>query len=406
MNGVALSQYMDRELPSGKLYSYKGAYVALSYVCNTDVCQYCYARSQKIPGCLSLDDFDKVVAWLADVGEIRHIHLVGGEPTLLPDLPDYLAILAARGFKTTIYTNGYFDTEQKGFLFSHPVVTEIVFHYEPEFFRRFPNYRAILFRNLERLHGNKKMTIIYCIPKIDFPYHEVLDIARRFAMELRWIFATPVSGCASYMSLDEMKMAGPRLQRFLLEAKQHGVATQPDLCVPLCIFEKIFLDQYTEEFRLVKFCFPFVYIKPNLQTQFCSSMPAFHGGRLRTADDLRKVIVGYRTKRQELNEIDAFSVCKECDLNARSCQGGCLTYRVYKRTARLFSSSFQFPERWVVKQMPSESTIGTSGHLCPELSTAISRAVKRPTASPRFHTGPLCWRRDWQRRGLSANWLT
>jgi radical SAM protein with 4Fe4S-binding SPASM domain len=72
--------------------------------CNFD-CDFCFNR--QLPGCddVSIENFQKMVSLCQSLG-IRHIDMLGGEPTLHPGLFEMLDILVNADLMTTISTNG------------------------------------------------------------------------------------------------------------------------------------------------------------------------------------------------------------------------------------------------------------------------------------------------------------
>src|SRR6056297_2686144 len=72
--------------------------------CNFD-CEFCFNR--QLTGCddVSIENFQKMVSICRENG-IRHIDMLGGEPTLHPGLFEMLDILVNAGLMTTISTNG------------------------------------------------------------------------------------------------------------------------------------------------------------------------------------------------------------------------------------------------------------------------------------------------------------
>lgn len=312
----------------GGIFTYKGAYISISYACNTDICSYCYARAQRVNRTMTVDSFRNVLRWMKEISNCTGINLVGGEPTIIPSLDEYLDTASMEGFDVTIYTNGRFEASRAVELSGHPAVTEVIFHYEPLFFENYPDHREQLVRNL-RILSQKNLGIIYCITSSDFEYKECLALAREFHAQLRWIFATPTSGGTPFMTLEEMKGAGARLQEFLLHCRSEGVKTVPDLSVPICVFDRDFLETNAEDLGLVKLCYPFVSIEPDLSTRFCTSVSETRCDCISDSESLRRAILESRSARKRLNRRLAFRECKECPEHNVSCQGGCLTYKVY-----------------------------------------------------------------------------
>lgn len=314
-----------------KLGTYKGAYISITDRCNTDICTYCYARDQQQKHePMSIDSFRQALDWLAAVSDFPEVSLVGGEPSTVPNIEEFLDEIAGRGWGSTLYTNGAFNGKLRDMFAAHPGLTRVAFHYEDAFFKSYEGFRERWESNLSVLSGAKECSAIFVIDGEDFGYAEPVDMAQRYKLKLTWIFATPSSGHTPYVGLHSMRRAGPRVQEFLLAAEAVGVKTSPDLPVPLCIFDPDFLTNYRERFALVRRCRPFVYFKTDLSVQFCTAMPAYSAARPENAEGLAETIVRHRVADQMLKQKPSFPECVDCDQHlSKTCQGGCMTYKVY-----------------------------------------------------------------------------
>jgi radical SAM protein with 4Fe4S-binding SPASM domain len=68
-------------------------------------CSFCFNRGVPVQADGDVADFAKMVSLFAGLG-IRHLDILGGEPTLHPDVKELLRIAARGGMRTTISTNG------------------------------------------------------------------------------------------------------------------------------------------------------------------------------------------------------------------------------------------------------------------------------------------------------------
>lgn len=297
-----------------KIWTYKGAYVTLTYKCNTDICPYCYARGQKIKPTMDIKDFKKVVVWLKQVSNITEINLVGGEPTILPNLKDYLDILNKENMSAIVYTNGSFDRKIRKLISTHSAVKSIIFHYEPLHFKNIRGHKKRFITNIARLSKNKKLNLLFIIDKTNFNHKTPLKIAEKYNLNLGWVFSAPTSGKTHYLNLKQIKLTGRKIEKFLLEAKDRNVRTYADLTIPLCLFSDNFFAKYRDEFKLVKKCLPFVYFKPDLSTQFCTALPKISSKPIGNAEELKSIIEKYRKIRKQYETIPSFKECVDCDL--------------------------------------------------------------------------------------------
>lgn len=279
---------------------------------------------------MTLENFEKILDWLKEISDVRQVQFVGGEPTTLLNLDKFLDSAKMKGFEVIIYTNGAFNEKIRLVLSEHLAVKSVIFHYGPLHFRKIKGHQKRFIENIGHLSKYKYIELIYAIDRVDFEYQEILEIAKKFGAPIRWIFTAPTSGKTHYIGKAELRECGRKIEEFLLKARDIGVKTKIDITVPLCLFSSEFFIKYKKELSLYKRCIPFVYIKPDLSTQFCTAMPRFSNPPTKSAEELREVIKEYRKKRKILEHIPSFEDCKECDLWQTFCQGGCLTYKIYK----------------------------------------------------------------------------
>ena len=82
---------------------YARVYVEITNICNM-ACTFCHGHSRK-PARMDNDRFARVLSQLIGKTEYIYYHLMG-EPLTHPDLPDFIAMAAEKGFKSVITTNG------------------------------------------------------------------------------------------------------------------------------------------------------------------------------------------------------------------------------------------------------------------------------------------------------------
>ncbi|WP_172383170.1 radical SAM protein [Streptomyces sp. MNP-20] len=315
-----------------RVHTYKGAYVSITSLCNTDICTYCYARDQKTEHhTMPLTLFSEVLDMLQDVSDFPEVYLVGGEPTIVPDLPGYIGEIERRGWSTTVYTNGGFNAKRRDVLLASPAVTRMSFHYDELLFDRYAWLRPRWRENLAAMAETCETSVIGVIDGPDFPFTELVDLAAEYGASFTWIFSTPTSGGTPFLGLHEMRELGPAVQRMLLHAEERGVQTSPDLPVPLCIFEPDFLRRYAEKFALVRRCKPFAYFHVDGRVSYCTAMPVFTAPRPQSGAELATVIEAHRAQDTKLKQRPSFPECVTCEMHLKQkCQGGCMTYKVYQ----------------------------------------------------------------------------
>ena len=82
---------------------YARAYVEITNICNRS-CSFCPGTARP-PRRMSLAEFDTVTDRLRGVTEYLYYHVMG-EPLTHPDLPAFIRLAAAKGFRSAVTTNG------------------------------------------------------------------------------------------------------------------------------------------------------------------------------------------------------------------------------------------------------------------------------------------------------------
>ncbi len=82
---------------------YSRVYLEITNICNRS-CSFC-PGTVRPPRRMSLAEFDTVTDRLCGVTEYLYYHVMG-EPLTHPDLPDFIRMAKAKGFKSAITTNG------------------------------------------------------------------------------------------------------------------------------------------------------------------------------------------------------------------------------------------------------------------------------------------------------------
>lgn len=313
-----------------KVPTYKGAYISITNQCNTDVCGYCYARPESKKPPMTLEKFQTALDWLGAISDFPEVYFVGGEPSIHPKLILFLDELLKRGWSSTLYTNGAFGHARCEELSSHASLRRVAFHFENLFFEKFSGFQANFLYNLQVMGSRKECSLLLVINDSNFDYKTPLDLAAKYNLSLTWVFAAPTSAGTPYMTLESMRKTGPRLQEFLIEAARLNIKTAPDLPVPLCVFEESFLQSYTDSLHLKRKCRPFVYLKSDLSVQFCTALPVFSSPPPSDARGLLNIVQNNREKDLELKKKPSFQECVTCAHHIEgTCQGGCMTYKVY-----------------------------------------------------------------------------
>ncbi len=99
--GVAISESLPQS--ERQICKYSRAYVEITNICNMN-CSFCHGH-KRAPRRMTKEEFACVLDQLEEITQYVYYHLMG-EPLTHPDLPLFLKMAKARGFKSVITTNG------------------------------------------------------------------------------------------------------------------------------------------------------------------------------------------------------------------------------------------------------------------------------------------------------------
>ncbi len=94
---------------------YSKVYVEITNICNMN-CSFCHGHQRELKQ-MSRDEFLLILDKLADKTKYIYYHLMG-EPLTHPELPEFVKLAGARGYKSIITTNGTLVSKRKDELLS------------------------------------------------------------------------------------------------------------------------------------------------------------------------------------------------------------------------------------------------------------------------------------------------
>lgn len=318
------------------------ANILLTQKCNQQ-CPYCFASYTEDKSYMSMDAFDTIIRFLAKTPKEK-IGLLGGEPLLHPDFSTICKKLTdnQKVNAVVIYTNGlllhkYIDllNEQKYALLIN--CNEYDF-YNPQVYDKLENNIRMAVRKLSTKNVLLGLNIYKSFMNID----RLIDLLKELDMhKLRMSLAIPnedidISHKKRYDILKD------ELFRILEKLAIADVVPQFDCNkIPICYYSKSEIEQLNNLFgkrikqtNLLKLdytCKPVIDIYPDMSVCRCFGRTDIrrHLSEFMNIDDIRKYF---------FNKIDKycfdepiFESCKTCYLSeTMNCNGGCLSYRVFK----------------------------------------------------------------------------
>jgi MoaA/NifB/PqqE/SkfB family radical SAM enzyme len=240
--------------------------IFINQECNLS-CPYCFADKGSMR--LSLEDFGRLALWLEE-SRAPAAAILGGEPTLHPDLPFFLEGLNRAGTAPVLFTNALYPYEL-GPVLARETANVVVNYEHPGFLTREQRIRreenlGLLSRLGARLSFSKNFWD--GVGHYDY----LLAGAKLYgAKALRYDLSRPGPGAANrYLSLSEQKKEAENLVRFVKEAEAMGLATGLDCPLPFCAFSPEDLSYLRKaSLRFPGVCRPSLDIMPDLSVRHC-----------------------------------------------------------------------------------------------------------------------------------------
>ncbi|MDR1872553.1 MAG: radical SAM protein [Deltaproteobacteria bacterium] len=289
-------------------------------------CDYCFVAPD-FGGAkkdLARAEFDLLLAWLEETGAYS-LGLLGGEPTLHPDLFYFLERLGAKGIAPVVFTNGLFPHD-----FCEPLagLTKglVVNYNDPSALK--PEGYALREKNLDCLANlGAKLTLAknFAPGRMDYDY--LLKAAARYGVKtIRCDLARPrADGRNNHFIGESLKAAAKVLAAFVIKSFLAGIEAGVDCCLPACFFsprELSFLEVEPRPLRGV--CLPSLDILPDLSVIHCWPLKDIQAPKA-TVFDGETDLLGHFAQEVVSLRAQRRATCQEPCRPAFSCQGGCLS---------------------------------------------------------------------------------
>jgi cyclic pyranopterin phosphate synthase len=289
---------------------------------------------------MSLTDLDKVIKWLRE-SNIGFVQLIGGEPTMHPDIIEIVKKLLKNGVHVrTILTNGLADGAlikevsdlvQTNWLvnINHPSS-----YTGDEWETINGNLDQLMWRGEDRLISEEpfdlrslslQLAINFNEPGMDYRY--IIDLAKKYrCSHIRYAPSHPSAGGTNkHVSFDRLLEMKPTIMSFVRDAVAEGIKPGLECILPPCIFttsEWSYLMRFTEGLKTI--CPPDLEVMPDLTVNTCVSLmgklPSYRVGEM----SAQKMLEGFLGSTKRLRDV-VLPQCKECAIfKAMGCQGYCL----------------------------------------------------------------------------------
>lgn len=322
------------------------ANLMLTTQCNLN-CRYCFANEfvNKQRDEMSFENFMWCLKFLS-VNPKERIGLIGGEPTLHPQLKEMLAAIIDSPFESAcLFSNGILINQYFNELRNSKFQILINLN-DPKVIGE-TNYQKIMSNMdemINHLYMKEQVSFGLNLYYMNQDYTYILDALKRFKQKkLRVSVSVPnIDFEKKVNSIKYFKSMMPVVRRLMKDIIEIGVAPNFDCnYIPRCIltsedeeFLKLHCDvmQYSNIYKMSPICSPVIDILPDLQVVRCFGMSDLYKVDIRDFDNSKDL------RRHFLFEVDALAYhilpteeCENCkDYRAGKCSCGCYAYRMKK----------------------------------------------------------------------------
>ncbi len=297
------------------------ANILLTTRCNR-TCPYCFAATEMDDASderMSWDDLVYIADFLWEGGQ-RNVSLLGGEPTIHPDITDFIRYLIDRGFAVTVFSNGLLAPKRLDEFRRHldgvpPDGLNIVCNLnDPE---QTPAAAHEDRKLHEFLHTMGPWTTpgfnIYRLDfSLDFLFNLILRYGMRRHLRLGLTHPTPAGG-NSHIRPQDMRHVVERLYSYRPLFDAYRVKPGLDCGYPLCKFtdeELGWLHRFPGPVQFA--CSPALDIAPDMSVYHCFPLADYKRKSLYEFDTLAQLEAHFSQLRREIKS-EVAGIFDECD---------------------------------------------------------------------------------------------
>lgn len=300
----------------------------ITYQCNFN-CDYCFIHgfSKKYPLMMQKKEFAALCDWLEE-NNVYTIGVLGGEPTVHPDILWMLDCLIDHGVAPVVFTNALFPHEMAEPL-AERVINFVVNYNDPSMYTdaqwEHINTNIALIKQYE---GSVSFSKNFSKGKIRYDY--LIEGALKHGVErIRYDISRPNRLEANnYFNLDETQLMSKNIVNFVRECETKGIKTGLDCCIPLCFFSQEdaeYLKGASMKFSGI--CHPSIDIQTDFSATYCIPMEDVKIKNILEYKGERGLMYEFSQRVQQLRGKKVMNGCQTCSKFAKECQGGCLALK-------------------------------------------------------------------------------
>jgi len=305
-------------------------------------CPYCFADKYMEGGSgefLGWNDFIYVLDFYERNG-LRNVSMLGGEPTIHPDIDDMADYALQRGFDVRMFTSGIMGEKTRQRMAAvwerHP--REGAIHFVVNTNHPSDTPPAELKSQVAFLEAaGRRASLSFNIYKSDFDLGFAFDHVLRYGLTktIRLGLAHPIASAMSsnlFVPPERYREVADQLLRFQPQFEAAGVKPGFDCGFPLCMFDDAQLGALVKLGSTFNWtCGPVIDIGPDLEIWPCFPLTHVRGKSLYDFDTLQEINDYFTREIREKRggNTGVFVECDDCTHRDRNqCGGGCVTYAI------------------------------------------------------------------------------
>ena len=301
----------------------------------TRQCTFCFARAkigrdrdQHTAHHMTLDQINKIMDFL-ERSDDKNLRLLGGEPTIHPQLKEIIAAACERKFHIHLFSNLMMSKSTADFLATHPRdQISILANVSPQA-NDTPKQKEMVAYGLRKLGPMVQLGLTLTSP--DFKYEFLIEIINRYKLRrhIRIGIAQPIVGFANdYLTPEDYRETGRRITAMAKNCFEHDILIGFDCGLTLCMFSEKeigILGKRSEGFKSV--CQPIIDVGPNLDIWHCFPLSEVLNTRLDRFRTRKQAYHFYEALTRPYRAFGCLPACHRCDyLRRGQCKGGCLAH--------------------------------------------------------------------------------
>lgn len=298
-------------------------------------CSFCFAKSRigqeqerQTAEQMSLEQINEVMDFLENSDD-QNLRLLGGEPTIHPQIKAIVSAAMVRGFHVHLFSNCMMAKSTADFLADLPANRlSILANVSPQARDNQKQKERVAYA-LEKLGQRVQLGITLTSP--EFEYQFLIDTINRYDLRraIRLGIAQPIVGTQNdFLPPSQYRETGRSIVKMAQTCFEQDILIGFDCGLTLCMFseEEIgLLAKRSEGFKVV--CQPVIDIGPNFDMWHCFPLSEVLNTRL---ENFKTRIKARRFYDELVKPYKAFGCMPECiqcsHLKRGQCTGGCLAH--------------------------------------------------------------------------------